>query len=336
MVSYLGEYVKKFEQSIKSFTNAKHAIAIVNGTCALHIAMICSGVQRNEEVFVPSFTFVATINAISYVGAIPHFIDIDPSHCVICPIKLQEYLEKIAVIKSDGFTYNASTGRKITAIVVMHTFGHPVDLEPISIIAKKYNLVLIEDSAQSLGSFYKGVHTGNFGLVGIFSFNGNKIITTGGGGAIITNDDAIAKKIMHISTTAKKAIPYRFVHDEVGYNYRMPNINAAVGLAQMECLSQILERKRNIAHKYNELFSKIKEITFLIERKESIANYWLNAIILKDATALEEVLKTTNESGIQTRPAWNLMHTLPMYLTCPKSDLSVSEDIASRLINIPS
>ena len=335
-VSYVGEYVVKFEKALTEYTGAKHALALVNGTCALQMAIIGAGVLSGEEVLLPTFTFIATANAVSHCNAIPHFIDIEPDFLGICPIKLLEYLKDIAIIKNDGFTYNKNTGRKIVALVVMHTFGFPVHMAPLMQIAKEYNLQLIEDAAQSLGSFENGVHTGNFGIASSLSFNGNKIITTGGGGAVITNDDAVAKKIRHISTTAKKLVPYHFVHDEIGYNYRMSNINAALGCAQMESLELFLANKRNLTERYKEAFKEIDEVKLLTEKAGTSSNYWLNVIVLKEDWDLQKILEYTNKNGIGTRAAWNLLHMLPMYQNNPRANLDISKKMFQRVLNIPS
>ena len=337
-VSSVGEYVNKFEEAISEYMGAKYAILTVNGTSALHVALLLSGVERNDEVLMPALTFIATANAVSYLGAIPHFIDVDEKTLGIDSAKLEESLKQIAIVKDDGYCYNKVTNRKIKAIVPMHTFGHPVDMDKLLQVAKKYNLEIVEDAAESLGSFYKGIHTGNFGKLSAISFNGNKIITTGGGGCILTNDEELAKKAKHITTTAKIPHPWEYEHDMVGYNYRMPALNAALGLAQIEKLPKFIEQKRNLAKKYQKIFDGSKEFKFFTEPDYAKSNYWLNAIILnKGYESLRDIiLKETNENGIMTRPVWKLMHHLKMFKNCPRMDLSVSESLEKRIINIPS
>ena len=336
-VSSVGEYVNRFEEAIAKFTGVKYAILTVNGTSALHISLLLVGVKRDDEVLMPAMTFIATANAVSYIGAIPHFVDVDENTLGIDADKLDSYLETICEIR-DNECFNKNTNRKITAIVPMHTFGHPVDMDKLMQVANKYNIKIVEDAAESLGSFYKGVHTGNFGLLSAISFNGNKIITTGGGGCILTNDEELAKKAKHITTTAKIPHPYEYVHDKIGYNYRMPALNAALGLAQIEKLPEFIEKKRELALYYKELLSDIEEIEFFTEPEYAKSNYWLNAIILKENNKelRDEILKKTNENGIMTRPIWRLMHHLEMFKNCPKMDLSISESLENRIINIPS
>ena len=336
-VSSVGEYVNRFEEAIAKFTGVKYAILTVNGTSALHISLLLAGVKRDDEVLMPAMTFIATANAVSYIGAIPHFIDVDENTLGIDANKLDSYLETICEIR-DNECFNKHTNRKITAIVPMHTFGHSIDIDKLIEVANKYNIKKVEDAAESLGSFYKGVHTGNFGLLSAISFNGNKIITTGGGGCILTNDEELAKKAKHITTTAKIPHPYEYVHDKIGYNYRMPALNAALGLAQIEKLPEFIEKKRELALYYKKLLSDIEEIEFFTEPEYAKSNYWLNAIILKEVNKelRDEILKKTNENGIMTRPIWRLMHHLEMFKNCPKMDLSISESLENRIINIPS
>ena len=336
-VSSIGEYVDEFEKAICNYTGAKYAILTVNGTSALHISLLLVGVKENDEVLMPAMTFVATANAIKYIGAIPHFVDVDKKTLGIDANKLDDYLSKICIIKGEE-CYNKFTNRRIKAIVPMHTFGHPVDMDILNKVAQKYNMVLVEDAAESLGSFYKGKHTGNHSKVAAISFNGNKIITTGGGGCILTNDKELAKKAKHLTTTAKIPHSWEYEHDMIGYNYRMPALNAALGLAQIEKLSLFVEQKRNLAKKYQEAFKNIDEIDFFIEAEYAKSNYWLNAIILKEnnKTLRNEILRETNKSGIMTRPVWKLMHHLKMFKNCPRMDLSVSENLENRIINIPS
>jgi len=336
-VSSVGKFVDKFEQKMCEITGAPYAVAITNGTAALHLSLLLAGVEQSDEVITQSLTFVATANAISYLKAIPHFVDLEEESLGIDPYKLDLYLKEISVFKQ-GRLFNKKTHRPISAMVVMHTYGHPSKLDELLEISKKYNLTLVEDAAESLGSFYKGTHTGRIGKIGAFSFNGNKIATTGGGGAIITNDPVLGKKAKHLSTTAKVPHPWDFVHDEVGYNYRLPNINAALGCAQLESLTIFLDARRNLQEKYKILFSDIEGIQLFQEPKYARSNYWLSTLILEPQFSDQRdlILKMTNESKIMTRPAWRLMHKLEMFKDSPKMDLSCSNSIESRLINIPS
>jgi perosamine synthetase len=312
-------------------------VAVVNGTAALHICLKLAGVAPGDEVLVPALTFVATANAVTYCGAIPHFVDSEARTLGLDPAKLDAYLKEIAEIRPDG-CFNKRTGKQIRAAVPMHTFGHPVDLDNFAEVCSRYKLMLIEDAAESLGSFYKGRHTGNWGLTSALSFNGNKILTTGGGGAILTNDEKLGKLAKHLTTTARVSHPWELMHDQVGYNYRMPNINAALGCAQLEELPLFLKQKRNLAERYEQAFAGVNGVSFFKEPVEAKSNYWLNALLLdrEHAGMRDALLELTNKNGIQTRPAWTLMHRLPMYEQCPRMDLSAAEDISRRLINIPS
>lgn len=334
-VSSVGAFVNKFEDEIAKYTGAKHAIACVNGTNALHIALVVNEVKENDEVLSQALTFIATANAISYCRAVPVFVDVDKDTLGMSPEALKDFLEKNAEKKQDGFSYNKTTGRRIKACVPMHTFGFPLRIDEIDAICKEWNIALIEDAAESLGSYYKGIHTGRYGIMGTFSFNGNKTITCGGGGAIITDDEVLAKRIKHLTTQAKLPHPWKFTHDEIGYNYRMPNLNAALISAQMEQLDGFLENKRELADLY-EAYFKNTNIQFVKEIPNAKANYWLNAIILKDKQEQEAFLKETNEKGVMTRPAWDLMNTLPMFKHCQHDGLVNSVWIAERLVNIPS
>lgn len=335
-VSYVGEFVDKFEKSIEKFTGSKYAIATVNGTSALHIALLLAGVEREDEVITQPLTFVATCNAIKYIGAQPVFVDISKNTLGMAPESLEYFFKNHTYINKDGYLINKETKKKVKACVPMHTFGHPCEIEDIVRLCKKYNIPVIEDSAESLGSFYKSRHTGTFGKIGILSFNGNKIITTGGGGMILTNHEEIAKRAKHITTTAKVPHQYEYYHDEVGYNYRMPNINAALGLAQMEQLPKFLEIKRQIAKTYREFFKNFKDIKFIEEPKYSQSNYWLNAILFENKKQRDEFLEYSNKSGVQTRPAWTLMYKLPMYKDCFEIETQNAEYIEERLVNLPS
>ncbi|MDZ4097112.1 MAG: LegC family aminotransferase [Methylophilaceae bacterium] len=337
-VSSVGKFVDRFEDQLAEYTGVKRAIAVVNGTAALHVALLLVGVQRDDEVLVPTLTFIATANAVSYCGAIPHFVDSSVTTLGLDPIKLEAYLRDVAEIKSKQ-CFNRKTGRRIKAVLPMHAFGHSLDLDALIDVCHRYHLELVEDIAESLGSFYKGKHTGRWGKASALSFNGNKIITTGGGGAILTNDEALGKLAKHITTTAKIPHQWAFMHDEIGYNYRLPNLNAALGCAQLEQLDAFLASKRRLAERYQKAFFGIKGVSFFSEPEFSKSNYWLNAILLDPAVAhlRDTVLEQTNSQGIMTRPAWELMHQLKMYASCPRmDDLSVAQSILQRLINIPS
>ncbi len=336
-VSSVGKFVDEFEIKLAEFTGVKRAIAVVNGTAALHICLKLVGVRENDEVLIPTLTFIATANAVSYMGAIPHLVDSEERTLGLDPGKLEDYLSEIAEIR-DKDCFNKETGRRIKAVIPMHTFGCPVDMDPLHKVCKKYNIELIEDAAESLGSFYKEKHTGGVGTVSALSFNGNKIITTGGGGAILTNDEELGNLAKHITTTAKIPHRWEFNHSEIAYNYRLPNINAAIGVAQLEQLPYYLEVKRKLANKYSQAFSDIKGVKLFKEPEGFRSNYWLNAIILDKEYANERdnILKITNDNGIMTRPAWTLIHKQSMYMNCPKMDISVAESLESRIINIPS
>jgi len=336
-VSSVGKYVDQFEQRLAEYTGAKKAVAVVNGTAALHIALILAGVIRDDEVIVPTLTFIATTNAITYCGAVPHFADSEERTLGLDPYKLEAYLQEITDVRTEG-CFNKKTGRRIKAVVPMHTFGHPVDLDPLVEVCHKFKLELIEDAAESLGSFYKGRHTGNWGKLSILSFNGNKTITTGGGGAILTNDEELGKMAKHITTTAKLPHKWNFYHDQIGFNYRMPNINAALGCAQLEQLPEFLVRKRALAQGYMERFSAIPGMRIFREPGFAQSNYWLNVLLLEEdyKQYRDAILEATNSIDIMTRPAWILMHELPIFVSCPHMDLTVAENIETRLINIPS
>jgi len=391
-VSSVGKYVDRFEEMIRDFTGAKYAIATVNGTAALHVALKLAGVEQGDLVITQPLTFIATCNAISYCNAEPVFVDIDRVTLGMSPESLEAWLAANTVVK-DGTCYylpriatnekprmnpnkgqkngycdlselasgNAGEGKfstqtsdnplvpisdlslvsirgkqKISACVPMHTFGHPCRIDRIVEICNRYHIPVVEDSAESIGSYYKGKHTGTFGKLGILSFNGNKTITTGGGGMIITNDDELGPLAKHITTTAKKPHPWKFEHDMVGFNYRLPNVNAALGCAQMEQLKTILENKRNTAQAYRDFFSQFAEIDYVPEPKDFISNYWLNVILLQNLEEREEFLKQSNRNKVMTRPAWILMNELEMFKDSISSDLRVSKEIADRLVNIPS
>lgn len=334
-VSSVGKFVDLFEENIAKYTGVKHAIACVNGTAALHIALVLSDVTQNDEVITQPLTFIATANAISYTGAKPIFIDVDKDTLGLSPGKLEKFLSENTYFDSNGFCHNKKTDKIIKACIPMHTFGHPARIDKIKSICDKYKIILIEDAAESLGSYYKGQHTGTFGKFGTLSFNGNKTITTGGGGMLLTNDTELAKKAKHLTTQAKVPHKWEYVHDFIGYNYRLPNINAALGVAQLEQLPNFIEKKRQLAEKYQQFF-KNTEIKFISEQGNSKSNYWLNAILLKNRKERDSFLKQTNESGIMTRPVWELMNRLDMFKNCQTENVENSEWLADRLVNIPS
>lgn len=336
-VSSVGKFVDDFERRLAEFTGAKYAIAVVNGTAAQHVALLLAGVKKGDEVIVPALSFVATANAVAHCGAIPHFVDSASSTLGLDPEALAAHLEKISEKSADGLR-NAATGRRIAAIVPMHTFGHPVDLARLTEVAGRFGLPVVEDAAESLGSFYQGRHTGTFGQLGVLSFNGNKVITTGGGGAILTNDPELARHAKHLTTTAKRPHRWEFFHDEVAYNYRLPNLNAALGCAQLERLPDTLKRKRRLAESYLQVFASASGFHLIEEPSGSQSNYWLNAVRLEtpDMAARDALLAATNDAGYQCRPAWTLLHKLPMYADCPHAELPVATVLEASLINIPS
>lgn len=334
-VSSVGKFVDQFEDVVAQYTGAKRAVVCVNGTNALHLALFLGGVERDDEVITQALTFIATCNAISYMGAHPVFIDVDKDTMGLSPMALEKWLSKNAEIKNDC-CYNKRTGRRIKVCVPMHTFGHPVHLDELIEVCDRYHLELIEDAAESLGSFYKGKHTGTFGKIGVLSFNGNKTITTGGGGMLLFQDEELGKRAKHITTQAKVPHRWEFVHDEIGYNYRMPNINAALGCAQMEQLDEILVNKRETAKKYELFFADCPNIQFFAEPKNCKSNYWLNAVILESREAQQAFLQYTNDNGVMTRPIWELMNRLPMFKNCQHDGLINTEWFADRVVNIPS
>jgi perosamine synthetase len=333
-VSSVGEYVNKVEQMLVQITGAKHAVALVNGTNALHLALVLANVKEGDEVLMQSLTFVATANAISYINAIPHFVDVDEETMGLSPEKLRKHLQEIAEVTQDG-CYNKITGNKIAACVPMHTFGMPVHIEALAKLCKEYKIPLVEDAAESIGSYYNNKHTGTFGLLGVFSFNGNKTITSGGGGALITNNTQLALRAKHLSTQAKKPHRWEFDHDEVAYNYRMPNLNAALLCAQLEQLDSFANNKRNIAAQYLDFF-KDTNIKFIAEYDKAKSNYWLNAILLNNEQEKLEFLDYTNNNGIMTRPIWKLINEITHFNEFPKGDLTTSKFLEQRIVNIPS
>ncbi len=336
-VSSVGAYVDRFEDDLARFTGAKHAIAVVNGTAALHVALLLAGVTRGDEVLLPALTFVATANAVHYCGATPHFVDSQKETLGLAPLALRDWL-KYCSEQRHGVCVNKQTGRPIRALLPMHTFGHPCDMAGLLDVAGEFGLALVEDAAESLGSTYQGQQTGTLGMLGILSFNGNKTITTGGGGALLTNDTALARRAKHVTTTAKQPHRWAFEHDEIGFNYRMPNINAALGCAQLEQLPGFLASKRRLYEKYRDVFANIPELSLVAEPAGCESNYWLQAILLGDTVAgqRDEVLAATNAAGLMTRPVWNLLHRLAPYRECPHAPLPVAEYLEQRLINIPS
>lgn len=334
-VSYVGRFVGTFEEQTATFTGAKYAVACVNGTAALHIALVLAGVKEGDEVISPALTFVATANAIAYCRAYPLFADCERDTLGLDPVKLGEWLTANAEVRNDGFCYNKSTGRRISCCVPMHTFGHAVRMDELMEVCNRFNIPVVEDAAESLGTWYKGKHTGTFGKLGILSYNGNKTVTTGGGGMIITDDEALAKKAKHITTTAKVPHRWDFVHDELGYNYRMTNVSAAIGVAQMEKIDFILTNKRETAAAYRNFFAG-SEVKFFAERDFCKSNYWLNVVLLKDREERDKFLTFTNDNGVMTRPIWTLMNKLQMYNNCPVMNLDNSQWLEDRVVNIPS
>ena len=336
-VSSAGKYVDRFEADLATFTGAKRAVAVSNGTSALHIALKLCGVEPQDEVLLPSLTFVATANAVSYCFATPHFVDVESRSLGIDAEAIRNYLNEIAEVK-DGKCINRKTGQTIRCLIGMHAFGHPFKLESVLKLCEDFSLDLVEDAAESIGSFYKDRHTGLFGRVGILSFNGNKTITTGGGGAIVTDDESLADLAKHLTTTGKQPHAYRYFHDMVAYNYRMPNLNAALGCSQLEDLPAILESKRKIATGYLSTFAGNPNFEILAEPENSRSNYWLNALILSEENSKyhDEVIQQLNLSGIIVRPIWEPLHTLPMYHDAPRMSLAVTENLAKRIINLPS
>jgi perosamine synthetase len=332
-VSSVGTFVDRFEQELAGFTGTRRAVAVANGTVALHACLRLAGVEPGDEVLVPTLTFVGTVNPIAYAGAIPHFVDSEEPTLGVDPDKLAPYLEAVL----DG-PRNRNTGRRVRALIVMHTYGHPARLHQLAEVCDRFGLVLIEDAAESLGSYYRGTHTGNTGRLAALSFNGNKTVTTGGGGAILTNDEALGALAKHLTTTAKQPHRWAFNHDMVGYNYRMPNINAALGCAQLEQLPGFLEAKRALAMRYVETFRDVRGVRVFTEPPECRSNYWLNVLLLDPSheSRRDAVLEATNAAGITTRPAWTLMHRLPMFASAPRMDLCTAESIERRLINLPS
>ena len=334
-VSSVGSYVNKFEEMIQNITGAKYAIATTNGTSALHLALIVAGVKPGDEVITQSLTFVATANAIRHAGAQPVFVDVDIDNMGLSAEALEIFLNEFADVSDEGYCRNKVSGKRIAACLPMHTFGFPAEINTIREICNKFKITLIEDAAESLGSYVNLIHTGRFGKLGTFSFNGNKTVTCGGGGAVITDDEELALKAKHLSTTAKKPHQWEFFHDEVAYNYRLPNLNAALACAQLEQLDVILDNKRNLADAYKLFFSD-REEQFFSEENGCKANYWLNTILMNNIEERDEFLKFSNQNLVMARPTWRLMNELPMFKNCMRGDLSNSKMFEERVVNIPS
>jgi aminotransferase in exopolysaccharide biosynthesis len=334
-VSSVGKFVDQFEDRIESFTGTKKAVATVNGTAALHTALYMSGVRTGDLVITQALTFVATCNALYHMGVEPVLVDVSEVSLGLCPKALSIWLSEHAAVNDVGDCIHKQTGKRISAVVPMHTFGHPVELDELLQACEQWHLTLVEDAAESLGSFYKGKHTGTFGRFGAVSFNGNKIITTGGGGMVLCRETPDGDHTKYVTTTAKVPHPYEFYHDEAGFNYRMPNLNAALGCAQMEVLSDYLKKKRLLASQYETFFDG-SDFTFVIEPEYAKSNYWLNAVICSSKSARDELLQRTNEKGVMTRPVWQLMHRLPMFENALRGELPVSEKLEATLVNLPS
>lgn len=336
-VSSVGKFVDRFESELATYTGARHAVAVVNGTAALHVALQLAGVRLGDEVLTPALTFVATANAVSYCGAIPHFVDCEEVTLGMSADALREHLSLTAELRQ-GVCVNRQTGRRIRALVPMHTFGHPVDLDGLLAVAHDFHLTLIEDAAESLGSLYHGRHTGTFGTMGTLSFNGNKTITTGGGGAILTNDPQLARQAKHLTTTAKVPHRWAYEHDEIGYNYRMPNLNAALGCAQLEQMPAFLAAKRRLFEAYRAGFSGVAGMRIVGEPVGSTSNFWLQTLQLDSADVVlrDAILAASNDAGYMTRPIWAPLHRMQPYVDCPQMSMPVTQSLELRLINLPS
>ncbi|ERJ99794.1 aminotransferase, LLPSF_NHT_00031 family [Treponema socranskii subsp. socranskii VPI DR56BR1116 = ATCC 35536] len=334
-VSSVGKYVDRFEDAIAKYTGANRAVVCVNGTMALFMALKLCGIKPDEKVITQPLTFIATANAIAYCYAHPVFLDVDEDTMGLSPTKVRLWLERNAAVKSDG-CYDKHSGKKIRAVVPMHTFGHPVKIDDFVKLCDEWKLALIEDAAESIGSFYKGRHTGTYGEIGCMSFNGNKTITCGGGGILLFQNKEKGDYAKHITTQAKIPHRWEFKHDAIGYNLRMPNINAALGCAQLECIDTILANKRETSRMYKDFFSNIDDISFFDEPKDCKSNFWLNAVLLRDKRERDIFLAETNDNGIQTRPIWELMNRLPMFISATRGDLATAEMFADRIVNIPS
>lgn len=333
-VSSVGPFVDRFEREMAAYTGAARAVVCVNGTNAIHLALLLCGVERGDEVLTQPLTFIATCNALSYCGARPVFIDVDLDTMSLSPARMQEWIEEHAELREEGL-FNRQTGRRIKACVPMHTFGHPGRLHELDELCRRYRLELVEDAAESIGSLYHGQHTGTVGRVGVLSFNGNKTITTGGGGMLLFRDEELGQRAKHLSTQAKVPHPWEFVHDHIGYNYRMPNINAALGCAQLETLPLFLEKKRQLAAEYKEQFDRLG-IRFVTEPEGCRSNYWLNAVVLENRNERDALLEYSNRHGVMTRPIWQLMNRLPMFEQAECGELTNCEYLSDRVVNIPS
>ena len=334
-VSSVGQFVDRFEEKMAQYTGAARAVTCVNGTNAMHLALLLVGVARGDEVLTQALTFIATCNAIRYIDAHPVFLDVDQSTMGLSPDAMREWLSRNAEIK-DSQCFNKNTRRRIKACVPMHTFGHPARIDEIAAVCEEYHIELVEDAAESLGSLYKGQHTGLFGRVGVISFNGNKTITTGGGGMLLLNNEELGAQAKHLTTQAKAPHRWEFIHNRVGYNYRMPNINAALGCAQLEHLEEFVLNKRETAEKYHAFFATIDDMDYFVEPENCRSNYWLNTILLKDRQAQQDFLQYTNDHGVMTRPAWQLMNRLEMFKGCETDGLKHTQWLEERIVNIPS
>lgn len=334
-VSSVGKFVDRFEEDITHYTGCKRAVVCVSGTNALHMSLMLADVKRDDEVLTQALTFVATCNALSYIGAHPVFLDVDKDTMGLSAMAVREWLTKNSEQKK-GECYNKHTGRRIKACVPMHTFGHPVHLDELGDILKEYHIELVEDAAESIGSLYKGKHTGTFGKVGALSFNGNKTITTGGGGMMLFNNEELGAYAKHLTTQAKVPHRWEFRHDHIGYNYRMPNINAALGCAQLENIELFVNNKRETAKAYEAFFRNVPDMDFFVEPENTRSNYWLNALIMKDKDSQLKFLQETNDNGVMTRPIWELMNRLPMFDKCQHDSLDNTIWFADRVVNIPS
>lgn len=334
-VSSVGSYVDRFEQLVAEASGTRFGIACVNGTAALHIALIAAGVKRDDEVLVQALTFVASCNAVHHAGAVPHFVDSERETLGLDPDALDAYLGEIAEVRG-GASYNRKTGRRISAVVPMHVFGHPIRMDRLVEVAARWHLVLVEDAAESLGSTRDGRLMGSCGQLAAVSFNGNKTITTGGGGAVVTSDEALAKRLKHLTTTAKLPHRWAFDHDEIGYNYRLPNLNAALGCAQFEMLPQFLSEKRALAERYRAALATVPDVEFFSQPEGCVSNYWLNMVMVPDRAAREALLEALNGDGIQARPCWTPMHELSFNSECPRASLAVTEELVDRIVNLPS
>jgi perosamine synthetase len=336
-VSSVGSFVDRFERDLAAYTGAAHAVVVSNGTSGLQVALQLAGVMPGDEVVIPALSFVATANAVRHCGAWPHFADVDSATLGLGVPALADHLDTV-LEQRDGVSVNRHSGRRVAAIAPMHTFGHPMDMPALMALAERHGIAVVEDAAESLGSFIAGRHTGTFGVCGMLSFNGNKIVTTGGGGALITNDAQFARRAKHLTTTAKQPHAWAFVHDEVAYNYRMPNLNAALGCAQLEQLPHFLRAKRALTRRYADAFADLPQARLFLERPGTEVNYWLQTLILEPGVAdqRDAVLAATNEAGLMTRPVWELLNSLPMYRDCVSMPLPVATDLARRIVNLPS